>query len=71
MNNLDTIGFHANGCSIALKVAEEQFQIDMWHLKEALVRAGSTEAEEAIVQQICEREAKHRDLVASLQRSLF
>ncbi|PQO46251.1 hypothetical protein [Blastopirellula marina] len=64
-------GLHAGGYQSALKAAEEQFQVDMAHLKVALVRAGSTEAEEAIVQQMREREAKQRDLLASLQRSLF
>ena len=62
---------HANGCQNALKAAEEKFVVDMWHLKEALTSADSMEAEEAIVQQMREREAKQRDLLASLQRSLF
>lgn len=62
---------HADGYRNALEAAKEKFVVDMWHLKEALASAESMEAEEAIVQQMREREAKQRDLLASLQRSLF
>ncbi len=64
-------GFHVDGYRCALTAAKEEFQIDMLRLKESLAKATCFEEEEAIDLQMREREAKHRDLIASLQRSLF
>ncbi|RCS52710.1 hypothetical protein DTL42_07690 [Bremerella cremea] len=64
-------GIHAGSYRSALTTAQEEFELDMSRLKKALADATCFEEEEAIVLQMREREAKHRDLVASLQRSLF
>lgn len=63
-------GIHADGCRGALTTAQEEFELDMSRLKKAVAKATCFEEEEAIVLQMHEREAKHRDLIASLQRSL-
>ncbi|PQO36598.1 hypothetical protein [Blastopirellula marina] len=62
---------HADGYRGALTAAKEEFQLDMAQLQQSLANATCVEEEEAIDHQMREREAKHRDLIASLQRSLF
>lgn len=62
--------FQTDGYRCALTAAKEEFQIDMAQLQQSLANATCVEEEEAIDQQMRQREAKHRDLIASLQRSL-
>lgn len=64
-------GFHVDGYRCALSAAKKEFQVDMLRLKECLADATCFEEEEAIDLQMREREAKHRDLIASLQRSIY
>ena len=64
-------GLQYDGCKNALALANEQFEAEMRRLKDALAHASSPEAEDAIQQQMRECEARHRDQIASLQRSVF
>jgi len=64
-------GLHALGCSNAIAAANETFDSEMSRLKQSLTQATSAEEEAAIEQQMRECEARHRDLLSSLQRSLY
>ncbi|MEW4563861.1 hypothetical protein AB1K70_15105 [Bremerella sp. JC770] len=64
-------GLHALGCSNAITAANETFDSEMSRLKKSLAQATSAEEEAAIEQQMRECEARHRDLLSSLQRSLY
>ncbi len=62
---------HVDGTKSAIASVTQEFEADMQRLREALSQETSAEAQEAIQQQMREREAKHREKLAALQRSLF
>ncbi|GAA4430873.1 MULTISPECIES: hypothetical protein [Bremerella] len=64
-------GLHVDGCKNAMVAAQEEFDSTMNRYKSQLKEATSAEAEEAIQQQMRQCEARHRDLISSLQRSVF
>ncbi len=66
MNGLPELGRNP-----AIAAANEAFELEMQRLKEALAHARSSEEEAAIDQQMRECESRHREQLATLQRSMY